>query len=310
MRSFLGPAVAAASALASPSVALTVTPSGDAAALVSALVDPAGGLTVLSGSESYTGAAAQSGIFTGFSFSNSRTSVALGDGIVMTTGDAAGTAVPANTDGAFGVDHGAPGDADLSALLAAGGAFSSDTFDAAVLSFDFTVDPGITSVSVSFVFGTEEYPSQAVSDPFGFFLDGVNYASFSDGSLINLGPAAGTLYLDNRVGTADPFLDGAGASLQYNGFTSVITVTGLLDPGVSTHTLKVAVADMFDGTFDSGLFLSGVSAGTGSAGGFSPDPSVYIPVPAGLPLLFGGLVAMAGLRRLACARPRAAPPIG
>ncbi|MCX6865893.1 MAG: VPDSG-CTERM sorting domain-containing protein, partial [Verrucomicrobia bacterium] len=71
-------------------------------------------------------------------------------------------------------------------------------------------------------------------------------------------------------------------------------VGGILDSGLATHTLTIAIADTFDSIYDSGVFIGGLKAGTATGGGgigTTPDGGTT------LVLLGGALAAIAGLRR-------------
>lgn len=276
--------------------ALSVTTSTDANDFISGL-SVGGGVSVVAGSATYVGADNQGGTYSGFSLSNGTDSVNIGDGIVLTSGDATGIVVPSNTDPSFDGILDTPGDADLDNLSGA------PTFDASSLSFKISADADVTAVSATFVFATDEFPDQSVPDIFGFFVDGVNYAEFSDGSLINfdLGSISAGFFLDNDVSTSPQFTDSSGNGLQYDGLTSVLTVTGILGTpdADGNHHVKIGIADTDDRVFDSSVFLanfSGESGGGHGGGGITPPA---IPLPAGLPLLLAGLGALAVLRRRA-----------
>lgn len=288
-------------ATASGAQALTVNPvDGNAdsgAGLVSTLLGGSSGLTVIS--TGFGGAGVQSGTYSGF---NTVGLGALGDGIALSSGHVAKVPL-SNTNAAW--DHDAIGatqpdslpngvstDADLEAVLAASGATGGNLVvnDVNFLEFSFTVDdPTKNSVSASFVFGTDEFPDQKVTDIFAFFVDGVNYAFFPDNSLINFdlgGPSAG-FYQSN---IAKVF------SIEWDGLTRVLNVTGLLDMSLSEHSIKIAIADTSDRIFDSAVYIASLSAGTTDGGGGIGGPAP-IPLPAGFPLLIAALGGLALLRR-------------
>jgi len=280
--------------LATTSVAhaLVITTSTDAGALTSTLAGT--GISVVGGSESHIGTSTQGGTYSDFSLSNLSNTISISDGIVLTSGDATGIDLSGvtNTDSSFDGSLGTAGDADANAVLLAAGSPSSSTNDANVLEFQFTVDSGMTSVSADFIFGSDEYPNQGVTDIFAFFVDDINYAFFPDGSLVNflLGSPAATTYLnDNDVGNSDQYSDGAGDGFQYDGVTDLLSIVGLLDLTLATHTLKVVVADTSDTVFDSGAFISNLTAGTETGGGINPNP---VPSPAPLMLLLAGAISL------------------
>jgi len=265
-----------------------------AAALAAASLAASSGISITGGSEAYIGANGQGGTYSGFSLSNGTKTISNPDGVLLTSG--VGAVPLTNTDTSFdnnstGTPHpGTGSNAMLSAELVAHG-MTSTTNDQNVLSFGFTVAPGITSVSASFVFGTDEYPDQGVTDIFGFFVDGVNYATFSDGSLISfqVGSASAAFYNNNNVGIANPF------ALEYDGITDQLSITGLLDLGLMSHELVLAIADTSDSIFDSGVFFAGLTAGTETGGGIKP-PDV-IPLPPSFILMLTGLAGLGAVAR-------------
>ncbi|CAN7208683.1 choice-of-anchor L domain-containing protein [Massilia sp. LjRoot122] len=186
-----------------------------------------------------------------------------------------------NTQNNFSAVTDSGGDDSLAAL------HGNSVFDANVLGFSFSVGAGMHSVSAQFLFGSEEFPTQQVPDVFGFFVDGVNYAVFANGDRIsNNGDSSN--FIANPV-------DGGRYGVEYNGLTKVYTVTGLLNSGLTSHTISIGIADTWDGSFDSGVFLSSLKASTASVGGIDND----VPEPAALSLLGLGLAGLAAMRRRA-----------
>jgi hypothetical protein len=299
VRSVLASAVLAALAVSAPInvLAVTVSPinstTGIADTLTNGVLAAGGGINVVAGSATYQGTnnatIQQSGTYSGFNLapsSGSTPTLTLGNGILLTTGS---SVLPlTNTVNNFTTSTGSGANAQLGALSASAGGTTA-TNDANVLSFSFNVGAGLTSVSAQFVFATDEFPTQSVTDIFGFFVDGVNYAKFSDGQLISNTPGNPTNFINNPVG-------GGLYNIEYNGLTQVFTVVGLLGAGNpdGSHTLTIGIADTSDSIFDSGVFITSLHAGTDTGGG-GVTPS--IPEPGTYALMLGGLGVLGAIAR-------------
>jgi len=226
------------------------------------------------GSQAYGSAS----FFSGLDFGSiGDTDFTLPDGILLTSGFAA--PADSNTTSSFTGLASGQGDAGLDALLASQG-FSDETADATVLSFDFTVDAGINAISLDFIFGTEEYSEFIDSFPeiAAVFVDGVNYAGFSDGSLLTLtGSTVGNgNFFNNDPWNNAPVTDPL--NIEYDGVSAPLTLLGLLDTSLVVHTIKIAVSDTNDTAWDTGLFLANLQGlalgGDGGGSGISPDDPV------------------------------------
>ncbi len=207
-------------------------------------------------------------------FSNGQnSSLGMAGGIVLTSGSV--DSIPGPNDLSYaGATLGAPGDADLDNLT------SSTTYDACSLEFDMQVLSD--SIEFNYIFGSDEYPEFVCSnfnDVFGFFISGpgivgaqnialipgtatavsinsvnpgVAGASSGGGTCTSLAYSA--YYTDNGDGAtapqnANPFY------IQYDGFTTVLTAKKKGLQPCQTYHLKLAIADAFDGAYDSGVFL-------------------------------------------------------
>jgi PEP-CTERM motif len=299
--SLLPVAAALCGALFAPvASALVITPivssdaTGATTTLIPALLAPSSGITVVPGSATFQGNVGtstfgQSCTYTGFNLapsSGSTPTLALPNGIALSSGIAN---VPnTNTVNQFSRNPNSGSNALLGSLVS-----PISTNDANMLTFNFTLAPGQNAVTALFVFGTDEFPTQAVTDIFGFFVDGVNYAKFPNGQLISNTPGNPTNFIGNPVGSG--LYD-----IEYNGLTRVLQVTGLLNPSLSEHTLAIGVADTSDTIFDSGVFIGALVAGTAAVGGIGdpgPGPGPGLPEPGTLGLLAVGLLAANVLRR-------------
>lgn len=192
-------------------------------------------------------------------FKDSSGVLGISQGIFLTTGQSAYIPGP-NTIPNASANNGMPGDPELSALI------MNQTNDASVLEFDF-VAPSDT-IRFQYVFGSEEYPEYVNSnfnDVFAFILKGPGLPSNG----VNLAQVNGVpvsinnvnmmmnpqYYIDNSSGGPGmPFL-------QYDGYTQLMVAEyGGLQPGQTYH-IKLAIADVADYAYDSGVFLRAGSFG-------------------------------------------------
>ncbi|MCE2711449.1 MAG: choice-of-anchor L domain-containing protein [Cryomorphaceae bacterium] len=210
-------------------------------------------------------------------FSYAGPNLGISSGIVMTTGttynNGAGPHGPNNLANA-GVDNGAAGSALLSNII--GG---TQTFNATILEFDFI--PYSDTVRFRYIFGSEEYPefappnNSSYNDVFGFFISGPgiagtqNIARLPSGSIVSINNVNqitnSTYYNDNGDGNTAPY-NSSPLYIQYDGFTDVLTASSKVECGETYH-LILAIADVGDGIYDSGIFLeaNSLSSNTSSA---------------------------------------------
>ena len=163
--------------------------------MTNALLVPGSGINITS-SSLFSGAPTQQGTYTGFNLAPSSglsPTLVLGDGVLLISGSA--NLPLTNTLNQF---SGNPGNGGLLILNSLG---VPPTQDANALSYSFTTDAMLSAVTMKFVFGTDEFPTQSVTDVFGFFVDGVNYAKFAGVELISNTPGNQTNFISNPVGS-------------------------------------------------------------------------------------------------------------
>ncbi|MEI7594112.1 MAG: choice-of-anchor L domain-containing protein [Bacteroidota bacterium] len=236
----------------------------------------------------YTGNALSRGSFTGTS------NVGIAGGLLLTTGKTSIVNVANTADGSGSLLYG-PGDADLNTLTTQG------TYDACVIEFDFI--PTTTSFSFRYVFGSEEYPEYVCStynDVFAFFVSGPNPAG---GNYVKkniaLIPNTTTPVAINSINPGTPgtvgqpgFFDPSpctptgqslaysslyvnntgGAYVMYDGFTKPLIAQCDVTPCASYH-VKLAVADVGDEAYDSGVFIEENSMTGTQSGMLTATPS-------------------------------------
>jgi len=251
---------------------LNISPSGTAAGLAAAITGP--GVSVFN--VQYQGAP-QSGV----EFNAPNSNLGITGGILLCTGPAV-IAAGANSLGDAGVDMGLGGDAQLNQL--SGGT----TFDATVLEFDFI--PQSSQVRFRYVFASEEYPEYVCSeynDVFGFFISGPGISGVSNMAIVpgtsmpvainsvNGGAvgAAGLTSNPCQLGNSALYVDNSsGASLEFDGFTVVLEAIATVVP-CQTYHLRLAIADVGDGIYDSGVFIESESLSSEPVVDAGPDLS-------------------------------------
>ena len=216
------------------------------------------------------------------SFNGTSSNIGFNSGILLATGDIA-NAIGPNLSGANTTDFGTSSfDPDLTAIA------TSTLFDAAILEFDFV--PMSDTLKFQYVFASEEYPEFVCSeynDVFGFFITGPNPGGGNYTSQ-NLAIIPGST-LPVAINTVNPGVVGAagfggtcqslaysnlyvdntnGTSVEYDGFTVPLTATAAVTCGQTYH-IKIAIADVGDGAYDSGVFLK--------AGSFSSNSVQILP---------------------------------
>ncbi len=182
-------------------------------------------------------------------------SFGIGNGVLLTSG-AITDALGPNDLGGAGTNNSNGGNNLLDALV------SDDTEDACVVTFNIVPDGN--SISFNYVFGSEEYNEFVDSDfndVFGFFISGpgifgtqnmallpggapVSIQTVNNGDSNNCVPSAGS-YVDNCMGP----------NIQYDGHTVVLTAQRNNLIPCQTYTITLAIADVADGVWDSGVFI-------------------------------------------------------
>ena len=223
-------------------------------------------------------------------FTNANSNLPLDSGIVMMTGYTNDlNNIATNIDGAFTSNHPnpptgcnggicGPGDTDLDAIVA-----PDPTNDAAVLEFDFV--PVADTVRFRYVFASEEYNEYVCSDfndVFAFFISGPGFGAPTNIAIIpgtnpplpvsinnvNNGTVGSSGNASNctaaQLANSAFFIDNtSGAHVQFDGMTVALEAWAVVQP-CSTYHIKLAIADVFDASFDSGIFLE---AGSFSSNG-------------------------------------------
>lgn len=198
-------------------------------------------------------------------FTTGPQNMGLTSGIVITTGtiqnNGDGPQGPNNRDDA-GTNNGYPGYSLLNNALGGNG----QTYNAARLEFDFI--PYSDTIRFRYVFGSEEYPEFVGSDYndiFGFFITGPGFPTPTNIALV---PNTSDVVAINSVNGGNPTTNpqvpstnsqyyvsnNNGTVVQYDGYTKVLEAVARVQCGQTYH-LIMAIADVGDGIYDSGIFL-------------------------------------------------------
>ncbi len=214
-------------------------------------------------------------------FKNADNATGIDRGIILTSGRAASS--NANCSGQLGANcnggqfasndvNSTVGDPDLQAIASGG---LND-----VAKYTITFVPTADTLRFKYVFASEEYPEWACSsfnDVFGFFISGPGISGpFSNnGKNIAIIPGTNIPVTINNIhpqngGSCPPafvefYNDNTNTSVQpvYDGYLQVFTAEAVVIP-CETYTIKLAVADVGDNAYDTGVFLEAKSFGTGS----------------------------------------------
>lgn len=186
----------------------------------------------------------------------------LEEGVVMSTGSVLDVPGPANNFASTG--FGQASDPDLNII--SGGV----TRDAVVLEFDF-VAIGDT-VAFSYVFASEEYPNfccGTFNDVFAFLISGPGFNGPYSNNAVNIALLPGTntpvsiSNVNNGPANNGPctncqyYVDNSGGGANgvvFNAHTTSLTAIAPMQCGETYH-IKLAIADVADNIYDSGVFL-------------------------------------------------------
>jgi gliding motility-associated-like protein len=229
------------------------------------------GVTVLNAQ--FSGNGLQAGFFkkTGSASFPLDSGIVLSSGQVKTGGGFNGIDQPATIQAQR--DFGGPGDADLNIYAAPNPSAPLNTKDACILEFDFI--PQGDSVYMRYFMASEEYPEfgcNSVNDAFGFLISGPGI--FGKKMISTFQGIAGTLPV--AINTINSGLYGNPAqclaygngspytqyyvdhpttqAYVYDGRTIVLIAKAKVIP-CQTYHIKLVIADVGDGIYDSGVFI-------------------------------------------------------
>ncbi|HPQ08676.1 MAG TPA: choice-of-anchor L domain-containing protein, partial [Bacteroidia bacterium] len=192
-----------------------------------------------------------SGAIGTFTTTSSCTTLGIGSGIVLATGNISNINQPAGNfmSDNLGTTYSDP---QLTSIE------PSATNDVCILEFD--IQPYCNQLLVKFVFGSEEYPEYVglVNDAFGFFITGpgpaCNPGGYNNTNVATL-PNGTPISINNvNSGSNSAYYNSSSSCIVFDGFTTPITRTINVCP-CATYHFKIAIADASDHIYDSGVFL-------------------------------------------------------
>ena len=195
-------------------------------------------------------------------FITSSDKLPIQSGIIMSTGIVTWAAYP-NDSPSSGCGMFTPGDKRLEKIAGA------KTSDAAILEFEFVANTD--EVSFEYFFASEEYPeyvNKGVNDVFAFFIEGPGYDTLyniaklpTTGEPISVDHVNANrnseFYIENKSWRGFS-IDDPGTSLasifQFDGMTTLLEAKAKIRP-YATYKLTLAIADVGDNIYDSGVFI-------------------------------------------------------
>jgi len=213
------------------------------------------------------------------SFEDNKSRLGMKKGIIMTTGGISGLCgvntkqdmsnyshETANPNNRTAIKHTGFSSSDLEKFLGN----NQKTFDAVIIEMDIV--PTADSLSFNYVFGSEEYDEfvgTSYNDAFAFFISGkgvegqvnlavvpntkdpvsVNSINGGAGNAYNKRPSNQTYYVSNIDGNL---------GIEYDGMTKLMEIKQAVTP-YETYHLKLAIADVGDNAYDSGVLIEGHS---------------------------------------------------
>ncbi len=181
-------------------------------------------------------------------FDASNTNLGIDKGIIISTGDILNALGP-NDNTRAGNSNNLGGFPILKSL-------SNDTlYDASAITIRFF--PASDTTTFRFVFASEEYPESVGSkfnDVFGFFVSGQGYIGYENIAVIPGTVTPISINSVNQIVNSNYYRTNTGNDFQFDGYTVPIEIKIKTIP-CNAYTLIMAISDVKDFLFDSGIFL-------------------------------------------------------
>ena len=187
-------------------------------------------------------------------FQNGGAAIGISDGILITNGNAEDAQNPNTATGTTTAYNTTNSTSPLSSVVSGAGN------DIAEYTIVFT--PTSSTLTFNYVFGSEEYPEwvgSSFNDVFGFFISGPNNTGpFTNIALLPGSTTPVSINSVNAGSNAAYYVTNTGNLHEYDATTTVLTATANVTP-CQQYTIVLAISDVGDWSFDSGVFLEGGS---------------------------------------------------
>lgn len=207
----------------------------------------------------FTGSVKSIGVFT-----SATKNLPISKGVILSTGLAENADGP-NESSNMGTMSFTPGDNDLDRIAA------GNTTDAAILELLFY--PNTDEISFDYFFASEEYPeyvNHGVNDVFAFLISGTGYEQPVNMAILpatgepitvdNINAFKNSIYyqpnvpwkgIQNQTNVKEAELS---YSFEFDGMTQMLEAKAKVVP-YQPYLLKIAIADVGDNSYDSGVFI-------------------------------------------------------
>jgi outer membrane protein OmpA-like peptidoglycan-associated protein len=188
-------------------------------------------------------------------FYSRNTVIPISEGLVLSTGNVVDISGP-NKGAGFSSSNLSKGDQDLHFLA------KYKTYDATWISFEFKATENL--IRFNYIFGSEEYPEYVGSnfnDVFGFFLTDLETGEVTNLAVIPNTNKPITVNNINHQSHSNFFIPNAtnkAQQIEFDGLTKPLIAYSEVVPN-RKYRIKIAIADVGDDAFDSGVFLEGKS---------------------------------------------------
>jgi outer membrane protein OmpA-like peptidoglycan-associated protein len=192
----------------------------------------------------------------------------ISDGIVLTTGRTREVPGP-NIRPGTGINLGGRGDRSLEHIS------RGPTYDAAILEFEFMASEEL--LTFNFVFASEEYTEYVFSqfnDVFAFFISGPGINGIKNLAVVPSNKSPITVNTVNHMVNSRNYIDNNSFdrkgnvkdakvkkldqtlldAIEFDGMTTLLKAQTRVAPG-KVYKIRIAIADVGDGRFDSAVFL-------------------------------------------------------